>query len=280
MSRIRTLKPEWLDDESIAACSDSARLLSTALILLADDEGNGRAHPRFIAARVWAYSPDGLDKVELAMPELEACGFVTVYEAGGQSYFSINNWKKHQKISKPGAPRVPPPEPNDSAQVVQSPKIPGGNTADLDLDHDLDHDQHTSTSSPVRVVFDAWVRLTAKNRKKARLNAKRRQRITARLREGYTPAECIQAIANRVHDPWLMGKGKSPRVFDDIDTLLRDGAQLERLRDLEPGNQQLERRVNRESKEREREWKQADDEAVKPSQLGNLLQTVLDSTPG
>jgi hypothetical protein len=48
--RIRSIKPEWLDDEKIAGASDEARVLSVALILMSDDYGRGRAALAAIAA--------------------------------------------------------------------------------------------------------------------------------------------------------------------------------------------------------------------------------------
>ena len=70
--RIRTLKPEWMDDERLAALDDSSRVLSAGLILLADDHGNGRAHPMFIGSHVWPYgeSHETLMKVERGLSEL------------------------------------------------------------------------------------------------------------------------------------------------------------------------------------------------------------------
>jgi len=113
--RIRTVKPEWLDDEKLGAASDAARLLSVSLMLLADDHGRGRAHPLFIASRVWAYGDphESLTKVSEGLAELRQMGFVRLYEVGGQSYFEIRNWLKHQKVQHPSAPRVPAPLPDE-----------------------------------------------------------------------------------------------------------------------------------------------------------------------
>lgn len=85
-------------------------------------------------------------------------------------------------------------------------------------------------SGDVQRVFEAWRQDTGHAR--AILDAKRAERIRARLNEGFTADELILAITHRHNDPWLMGKGNSPRVFDEIKTLLRDAAQVERLRDL------------------------------------------------
>lgn len=108
--RIRSVKPEWLEDERVASLSSDARVLSIALLLLADDHGRGRGHPNYIAAHVFANSQESLATASRAIRELVASGFVDLYTVRGQSYFAIRNWTKHQRVDKPGAPRVPPPE--------------------------------------------------------------------------------------------------------------------------------------------------------------------------
>ena len=81
-----------------------------------------------------------------------------------------------------------------------------------------------------RQVFEAWRQDTGHHRSK--LDRKRQARIEARLRDGYSAEELIAAITHRRNDPFLMGGGPDGRVFDGIETLLRDAAQVERLRDL------------------------------------------------
>lgn len=118
--RIRTVKPEWLEDELLAAGSDEARVLSIGLILLADDYGNGRASIATIAASVWRFAlerddganaPEILAKASRAFRELLVMGFVGSWAEGGQRYFAIKNWARHQKVDHPGKPLVPkPPE--------------------------------------------------------------------------------------------------------------------------------------------------------------------------
>lgn len=112
MARIRTLKPEWLDDERLGALSDAARLLSVSLLLLADDWGNGRAADHFLVGRVWGYSADGraaFERCSCAIRELAAVDFIQLYEHRGQSYYHVRKWFDHQKVDKPGRPLCPVP---------------------------------------------------------------------------------------------------------------------------------------------------------------------------
>lgn len=110
MRRIRTIKPEWLEDERLAAADDEARVASVALMLIADDYGRGRAHPKYLASEIWKYAEDTretLARVSRALASLSAIGFVVVYEVEGQRYFEIVNWSKHQKVDRPSKPRIP-----------------------------------------------------------------------------------------------------------------------------------------------------------------------------
>ncbi len=114
--RIRSIKPEWLENERLARCSSDARLLSVALICLADDHGNGRGSVEYLRAQVWAYPRDpretllkAQERVRDALAELEAAGYVVMYQSEGQSFFHIPGWPRHQKVNHVGLPRVPVP---------------------------------------------------------------------------------------------------------------------------------------------------------------------------
>lgn len=147
--RIRTLKPEWLDDEKLAAASREARLLSVALILISDDWGNGRAHTLLLAARVYPYGDprESLASIEQGLAELGAIGFVQLYKVAGQQYFHVRNWSKHQKVDHPGKPRVPKPDDPSAEPLSRESREslapdhdlrPVPPTTDLDQDHERD----------------------------------------------------------------------------------------------------------------------------------------------
>lgn len=133
--RIRTIKPEWLEDELLAGASNEARVLSVALILMADDYGRGRANIATIAADAWRFAmakDDGAHAAKVlamasrAFRELLAIRFVIEYEVDRQQYFAIRNWNKHQKVDRPSKPRIPAPTEaetpikNDSRETLAS----------------------------------------------------------------------------------------------------------------------------------------------------------------
>lgn len=112
MSRIRTIKPEWLADERLLEAGSDARVMSLALILLSDDYGRGRASERWLAGQVFAFEDNSHAKVRETLAALSGW-FVEVYEVRGQTYFEVLNWDKHQRVDRPGKPHVPEPPAKD-----------------------------------------------------------------------------------------------------------------------------------------------------------------------
>jgi hypothetical protein len=106
--RIRSIKPEWLEDEALLNCSAEARVISIGLLLLADDHGNGRGSEIYLSSRIFPLA-ESTETLRNGVSELVKINFVELYRLNGQTYFSIRNWKKHQRVDKPGKPRVPGP---------------------------------------------------------------------------------------------------------------------------------------------------------------------------
>lgn len=118
--RIRTVKPELLEDAVTAGLSDRAFRLFIAVILMADDYGRLRAEPRFLAGQVYWLRECALEDLTVALRELDR--LVLFYEVHGQQYAEIRNWAKHQKVSHPGKPRVPAPSESLETSSGESPE--------------------------------------------------------------------------------------------------------------------------------------------------------------
>lgn len=104
--RIRTLKPELLEDAKTAGLSDTAFRLFVSAILLADDYGNLRAEPGYLRGQIW-WKREPSAAFDAALDELAP--LVALYEVNGQRYGHIRGWTKHQRVDRPGKPRCPPP---------------------------------------------------------------------------------------------------------------------------------------------------------------------------
>lgn len=108
--RIRSIKPEVLEDEPAAALSDAAWRLWVSSWVLSDDHGRFRAGSKYLAANVWQDTAKTA-KAEKARSELAEKGFVNLYQVEGQLYAELkpSAWRKHQRIDHAGKPRVPVP---------------------------------------------------------------------------------------------------------------------------------------------------------------------------
>lgn len=104
--RIRTLKPELLEDEKTAGLPDDAFRLFVSLILLADDYGNLRATPSWLNGQIW-WCGESVRDVRGMLARLSRDSLVVFYEVNGQAYLHLSGWAKHQRVDKPGKPRVP-----------------------------------------------------------------------------------------------------------------------------------------------------------------------------
>ncbi|MFJ4203534.1 hypothetical protein ACIP2Y_28440 [Streptomyces sviceus] len=109
MARIRTVKPEMFESESLAECSVTAMLTFIGLLTQADDSGRHRDHPAIIAGRLWALRPEHTAAhVAQDLEELATAGLICRYTGcDGRTWLHVVTWEHHQKINKPTASRVP-----------------------------------------------------------------------------------------------------------------------------------------------------------------------------
>jgi hypothetical protein len=118
--RIRTIKPEFWEDEDLGCVSRDARLLFVACFNLADDEGLLRWNPSYVKASVFMYDDD-LDEgsVQKIMDELVSISVVFPYRGGKaqQRLAVIPNFHKHQVINRPQESKLPPPSLQNSEVI-------------------------------------------------------------------------------------------------------------------------------------------------------------------
>lgn len=195
--RIRSIKPELLEDERVAFLSHKAFRLFVGCLLLADDYGNLRWVTRWLHGQIfWAQDMTPAE-VEAAQVELIGTevgkGLLRPYEVNGQWYAHVGGWEKHQKIDHPGKPRAPSPQNSNGFALIPTvsrdsreglSNIPETLAPDQDQDHDQDQDQEeergegesatppdesddspdsdsddssNAANAPVRLVWDSYV---------------------------------------------------------------------------------------------------------------------------
>jgi hypothetical protein len=112
MPRIRTVKPEFWEDELLGVMPRDARLLFIATFNMADDEGILRWTPSYIKAQAFMYDDDlTIKDVDQLMRCLTDTGLVFPYIGGAakQQMALVVNFRKHQRINRPQKSKLPPP---------------------------------------------------------------------------------------------------------------------------------------------------------------------------
>lgn len=107
MARIRTIKPEFPQSESVGRITRDARLLFIQLWTIVDDHGRARAAERYIAGQLYPYDDDAPGLISEWLDELQQHGFIRLYDVDGTSYLDIPTWAKHQRIDNAGKSRLP-----------------------------------------------------------------------------------------------------------------------------------------------------------------------------
>lgn len=83
----------------------------------------------------------------------------------------------------------------------------------------------------IEEIFEHWKVQMGKTT--ARLTDGRKQKIRARLDEGYSVDQIKQAITNCSKSAWHMGKNNNNRKYNEIDLICRNGEKLESFRDMQ-----------------------------------------------
>lgn len=120
MARIRTIKPEFPQSESMGNVSRDARLCFIMLWTIADDSGRLRGNSRMLASLLFPYDDDAPALIDGWLFELEHEGCIDRYVADGSAYVEIAKWLSHQKIDKPTPSKIPAFDP--SSRILANPR--------------------------------------------------------------------------------------------------------------------------------------------------------------
>jgi hypothetical protein len=124
MARIRSIKPEFPQSESMGRISRDARLTFILLWTLADDSGRLRGNSRMLASLLFPYDLDAPKKISAWLDELTKEGVILPYVIDSDNYIEIPNFNKHQKIDHPSPSKFPPFREDSRVFAKPSEKFP------------------------------------------------------------------------------------------------------------------------------------------------------------
>lgn len=127
--RIRTIRPEFYQSESVGSMTWKTRLVFINLWSYVEDNGVNLDNPRLFRGQCMPYDDSVLDDIEDAFAELEQCGSIIRYERDGKRLLFVPGFEKWQNIQRPGTCHYLPPDgwdkrgrkiiPDDSGQLQE-----------------------------------------------------------------------------------------------------------------------------------------------------------------
>lgn len=118
MPRIRTIKPEFWQDEKLAPLSPLERLVFLGLICMADDAGRLLDNIKHIDGQLF---PETDDSSREPIETLARLSRVIRYtSSSGQRLIQIARWENHQKVDNPAKKVLPAPTAEDIAAAKDS----------------------------------------------------------------------------------------------------------------------------------------------------------------
>jgi hypothetical protein len=139
LARSRNIKPGFFSNDVLAEIEPLGRLLFAGLWTIADRDGRLEDRPKRIKIELLPY--DDCDAEEL-LQQLASKEFIIRYEANGDRYIQITNFKKHQNPHKNERPsEIPPPQKHaqdySNKSIVLAPEQHSTNRADsFNMNHD------------------------------------------------------------------------------------------------------------------------------------------------
>jgi hypothetical protein len=217
MPRIRTIKPETPQSESMGRISREARLCFILLWTQADDAGRLRGNSRMLASLLYPYDDDAPALIEDWLEELEGEDCIIRYEAGGATYMQIVKWLEHQKIDKPSRSKMPGPD--EGSRIFARPREvscldQGPRTKDQGEDQEARGAENGTlpllSNADVEKAVERWNEVLAPRGLPAvkKLTDVRRRKLAARLRSDGGLPNWEAALWKVAENPFLLGQNE------------------------------------------------------------------------
>lgn len=219
----RRLYAGFIKGQRINKLSLQAEAWFWRVFAVADDFGNYDADPELLKDATKGRRKVTTKQVERWLNEMAAVGLVSFYYKKSERYLHILRFEETQPAGKNGKrlKRFPLASESDGIQV--NPELSSAS----DNDPHSDNDPKRSLVEQARRVFGFWCEHM--KHQKAALDTKRERAIAARLKDGYSAEDLIQAVKGCKLTPHNMGKNDRNQVYDDIELICRDASHVDRF---------------------------------------------------
>lgn len=225
---------DWTDSFTVNSLDAQSERFFIRLIMKADDFGAFHADPRLLKSYLFPLLSD-IREADITrwLAACEKAGLVRCYvDDKGRKYTQIMNFRQRmrQQVAK-----FPQP---DGQPQVECQTDDGQLTDDcLSTDSDPPLEEETKpntnpkekTNKPsaedVSRIFSYWQ--STLDHPTAKLTTERRRKVEARLKEGYSVEQIIQAIDGCAASPFHRGQNDTGQVWDDLELICRNGSKLE-----------------------------------------------------
>lgn len=226
MARIRTIKPEFFQDEDLATVSELANLLAVGLLGHADDEGYFRANPALVKSVVFPLREPSVSIHDM-LSELSDIGFIKLFKGSdGKDYGLVCNFVKHQRVN-----RATPSKIKELVTLTECSVSPQKQLTDDSSPERKGKEgkgkEGKGKDNNVELVFEHW--RTEMKHPQAKLDDKRRRVIGRALAAGYNVEQLRLAIDGCKRTPWNMGDNPGNTVYDSIELIMRDADHVDRF---------------------------------------------------
>lgn len=164
MARIRTIKPEFWDDQKLAEMGPEVQLLYIGTWNFSDDYGVVKGDPRWLRNKIFPYGSISQQKFDCYLHSLVTLHRLFQFEANGETFLYNPKFIEHQVINKPSKGRNPEP-PQELIDTIPTllpecygNSVPGKGREGKGKERKGKDMPSAKADSPYRAASDFWVK--------------------------------------------------------------------------------------------------------------------------
>ncbi|HEY6244586.1 MAG TPA: hypothetical protein VIX17_11590 [Pyrinomonadaceae bacterium] len=228
----RRIYSGFIEGQRINKLSLQAEAWFWRVLATTDDFGNAKGEAR----SCWLATVGHRDNITVKhvsnwLQEMVDVGLIFFYEVKGERFLHVTGFEEMQPCGRNGK-RIQRFAPPDESRTIQVNPEKSRINVSPDTEEEEDTDTHTeeekeSRSATAVSVFDYWKKESGHVH--AHFTDKRRSRVVARLKQGYSAEQLQTAIRGCLASPFHRGQNDTGEKYDDLELICRDGEHVEKF---------------------------------------------------